>query len=212
MKTHNYYDNLSKVQKQKKAEKLGNLCYYEWFDTLYEEYTLEESGAILLGLMFYDRTGGTQPLPKDLEEIIDKDRATRTLFVTLMDKTAAATKEWINKHKLKNKAEQDTEEGEEKEETENTPKAPEIVPEKSAVVEKVHVLYPDNDKYTIVCPLEKQKNTPTTEQLQKVFEDVGGDAGFIEELVDRGNREKWERTYTAYKDEIMLDMGEDYAK
>ena len=30
MKTHNYYDNLSKVQKQKKAEKLGNLCYYEW--------------------------------------------------------------------------------------------------------------------------------------------------------------------------------------
>ena len=207
MKINNYYDNLSQVQKQKKAEKLGNLCYYEWFDPLYEEYTLEESGAILLGLMFYDRTGGTQPLPKDLEEIIDKDRATRTLFVTLMDKTAAATKEWINKHKLKNKAEQETEE---KEELPNTPKAPEIAPEKSAVVEKVHILYPDNDKYTIVCPFEKQHNTPTTEQLQKVFEEVGGDTGFIEELVDRGNREKWERTYSAYKDEIMLDLGEDY--
>ena len=210
MKTHNYYDNLSKVQKQKKAEKLGNLCYYEWFDTFYEEYTLEETGAILLGLMFYDRTGGTQPLPKDLEEIIDKDRATRTLFITFMDKTAAATKEWINKHKLKNKAEQDTEESEGNEEKQDNPETTEIVPQKSAVVEKVHVLYPDNDKYTIVCPLEKQKNTPTTEQLQKVFEEVGGDTGFIEELVDRGNRAKWERTYTAYKDEIMLDLGEDY--
>ena len=198
-----------KCRNKRKAEKLGNLCYYEWFDTLYEEYTLEESGAILLGLMFYDRTGGTQPLPKDLETVIDKDRATRTLFITLMDKTAAATKEWINKHKLKNKEETETEE---KEEIDDTPKALEIIPQKSSVVEKVHVLYPDNDKYTIVCPLEKQKNTPTTEQLQKVFEDVGGDTGFIEKLVDRGNREKWERTYTAYKDEIMLDMGEDYAK
>ena len=67
MKTNNYYDTLSKVQKQKWAEKQGNLCYYEWFDTLYEEYTLEETGAIFLSLMFYDRTGGTQPLPKDLE-------------------------------------------------------------------------------------------------------------------------------------------------
>ncbi len=209
MKINNYYENLSQVQKQKKAEKLGNLCYYEWFDPLYEEYTLEESGAILLGLMFYDRTGGTQPLPKDLEEIIDKDRATRTLFVTLMDKTAAATKEWINKHKLKNKEEKGNED-EEKEEIKDTPKAPEIVPIRSTVVEKVHVLYPDNDKYTIICPPKNEKNTPTTEQLQKVFEEVGGDTGFIEELVDRGNREKWERTYTAYKDEIMLDMGEDY--
>ena len=82
MKTNNYYDTLSKVQKQKWAEKQGNLCYYEWFDTLYEEYTLEETGAIFLSLMFYDRTGGTQPLPKDLETIIDRDRATRTLFTT----------------------------------------------------------------------------------------------------------------------------------
>ncbi len=210
MKTHNYYDNLSQVQKQKKAEKLGNLCYYEWFDTLYEEYTLEESGAILLGLIYYDRTGGTQPLPKDLESVIDKDRATRTLFITLMDKTAAATKEWINKHKLKNKEEKENEEEEENEEIEDKPKAPDIVPEKSATVEKVHVLYPDNDKYTIICPPKNEKNTPSTEQLQKVFEEVRGDTGFIEELVDRGNREKWERTYTAYKDEIMLDMGEDY--
>ena len=36
MKTNNYYDTLSKVQKQKWTEKQGNLCYYEWFDTLYE--------------------------------------------------------------------------------------------------------------------------------------------------------------------------------
>ena len=201
MKTHNYYDNLSQVQKQKKAEKLGNLCYYEWFDTLHEEYTLEESGAILLGLMFYDRTGGTQPLPKDLETVIDKDRATRTLFITLMDKTAAATKEWINKHKLKNK--EDTGK-------EDTPLiAPDIVPERSATVEKTYILYPDNDKYTIICLPENEKNTPTTEQLQKAFEEVGGDTGFIEELVDRGNSEKWERNYTAYKDEIMMDMGID---
>lgn len=103
---------------------------------MYEEYTLEESGAILLGLMFYDRTGGTQPLPKDLEEIIDKDRATRTLFVTLMDKTAAATKEWINKHKLKNKAEQDPEENEEKEEKQDNPKAPDIRHKKRTSVQR----------------------------------------------------------------------------
>lgn len=123
MQLINYYETLSEIQKRKWGEKQGNVCYQEWFDTLHEEYTLEEAGAILLGLMFYDRTGGTLPLPDDIAKVIDSDRATRSLFRTYMEKTAAGSKEWINKHKLKNtddKTEEATEELPKKDEVSKT--------------------------------------------------------------------------------------------
>lgn len=123
MQLINYYETLSEIQKRKWAEKQGNVSYREWFDTLHEEYTLEEAGAILLGLMFYDRTGGTLPLPDDIAKVIDSDRATRSLFRTYMEKTAAGSKEWINKHKLKNtddKTEEATEELPKKDEVSKT--------------------------------------------------------------------------------------------
>ena len=197
MKTNNYYDTLSKVQKQKWAEKQGNLCYYEWFDTFYEEYTLEETGAILLSLMFYDRTGGTQPLPKDLETIIDRDRATRTLFTTYMEKTAAATREWINRHKLK-----DTEESDK----ENTKQPPDMVLKTVSIVKKTYSLYPDNDTFTVIYTPKNQRNIPSNEDLQRVFEETETDIAIIDELVYRGNNDDWEKPYQEYVNEILLDI------
>lgn len=69
--------------------------------SLFGEYTLEECGAILLSIMFYDKTGGTQPIPKKLAEVIEKDSATRALFQSYMEKTAATSKGRVNKHKRK---------------------------------------------------------------------------------------------------------------
>ena len=51
--------------------------------------------------MFYDKTGGTQPIPKKLAEVIEKDSATRALFQSYMEKTAATSKGRVNKHKRK---------------------------------------------------------------------------------------------------------------
>lgn len=101
MNYHNYLATLSPIQKRKWLEKQGALCYYELFDLLHENFTLEEAGAILLGLIYYDKVGGSEPLPEDIEEVIDTERGRKVVFQTYTEKIAAATKEWINRHKLK---------------------------------------------------------------------------------------------------------------
>lgn len=101
IKLNNYYKKLSPIQKKKHAEKQGMLCYYEWFDTLYDECTPEEAGIVLLALLHYDRYGGNADLPAPLIEKLNADRALKMLFTMCMDKIAAASREWINKHKLK---------------------------------------------------------------------------------------------------------------
>lgn len=101
IKLNNYYKKLSPIQKKKHAEKQGMLCYYEWFDSMYEECTLEEAGTVLLALLYYDKHGGNADLPAPLIEKLNSDRALKMLFTICMDKIAAASREWINKHKLK---------------------------------------------------------------------------------------------------------------
>ena len=60
---NNYYDKLTQKQKKKFREKKGMLCYYEWFETLVDDCTPEEIGYIFLGLLHYDRFGGSVELP-----------------------------------------------------------------------------------------------------------------------------------------------------
>ena len=55
----------------------------------------------MLGLIYYDKVGGSEPLPEDIEEVIDTERGRKVVFQTYTEKIAAATKEWINRHKLK---------------------------------------------------------------------------------------------------------------
>ena len=107
IKLNNYYEKLSMVQKAKHAEKQGMLCYYEWLDTLSEECSPEEAGYILLALLHYDRYGGAVALPDFLAEKISSDRALKMLFTLCMDKIAAASREWINKHRLKAKSDEE---------------------------------------------------------------------------------------------------------
>ena len=98
---NNYYDTLTEKQKLGHADKQGALFYYEWFDMLYEMCSFEESGCLLLTLLYYDRYGGNADLPAPLIEKLNSDRALKMLFTMCMDKIAAASREWINKHKLK---------------------------------------------------------------------------------------------------------------
>ena len=107
MTYQNYLATLSPIQKRKWLEKKGALCYYELFDLLHENFTLEEAGAILLGLIYYDKVGGSEPLPEDIEKLIDPERGRKVVFLTYTEKIAAASKEWINRHKLKSTEEGD---------------------------------------------------------------------------------------------------------
>ena len=201
MKLLNDYETLSEIQKLKWKEKQGNICYREWFDTLHDEYTLEEAGAILLALMFYDGTGGTQPLPKDLADMIDKDRATRSIFRTYMEKTAAGTRDWINKHKLK-----------------YTPDKEETKPAKSAVKANTEATEEDEDEeddeeyiqYTlptgegaldyqminILYVEENKENIPTEQELINTVECFNLEE--VLNLVKMGNKDKWNSHYVEY--------------
>lgn len=97
---NNYYDTLTEKQKLGHADKQGALFYYEWFDVLYDMCDLEESGCLLLALLYYDRYGGSRPLPTDLQERLESDRALKMTFVSMQDKLAASTRKWLNKHKV----------------------------------------------------------------------------------------------------------------
>ena len=98
---NDYYSTLSPIQKRKHAEKQGMLCYYEWLDTLTDECTPEEAGYVFLALLHFDRYGGSVELPPYIEEKLLSDRALKLLFSLCMDKVAASSREWINKHRLK---------------------------------------------------------------------------------------------------------------
>ena len=107
IKLNNYYDKLTPKQKKKFREKKGMLCYYEWFETLVDDCTPEEIGYIFLGLLHYDRFGGSVELPDFIAEKLNSDRALRMTFTILMDKTAAASKEWMQKSKISTESSDD---------------------------------------------------------------------------------------------------------
>lgn len=197
MEVYNYYQTLSKIQKLKWEEKLGNLCYKEWFDILYGDFTLEESGAILLGLMFYDKTGGTLPLPEDLEKVIDSDRATKSIFRTYMEKTASASKEWINKHKLKNVPEENEDEEGEPTESEKEP---------TIVKRKYNIKFKETEnEFELQCNKADIKKLPTKEDfhnfLLSITEDGsdGSDELYqLSFLIKNGNKDLWKKDLYSY--------------
>ena len=97
---NNYYDTLTEKQKLGHADKQGALFYYEWFDVLYDMCSLEESGCFLLARLYYDKFGGSKPLPADLQERLESDRALTMTYLTLQEKLAASSRKWINRHRV----------------------------------------------------------------------------------------------------------------
>ena len=197
MEIYNYYETLSKTQKLKWEEKLGNLCYKEWFDILYGDFTLEESGAILLGLMFYDKTGGTKPLPEDLEKVIDSDRATKSIYRTYMEKTAAASKDWINKHKLKNVPEENEDEQDEPTEPEKEP---------TIVKRKYNIKFKKTEnEFELQCNKADIKKLPTKEDFNNFLLSISEDGSDgtdelyqLSLLVENGNKDLWKKDIYSY--------------
>lgn len=197
MEIYNYYETLSKTQKLKWEEKLGNLCYKEWFDILYGDFTLEESGAILLGLMFYDKTGGTKPLPEDLEKVIDSDRATKSIYRTYMEKTAAASKDWINKHKLKNVPEENEDEQDEPTEPEKEP---------TIVKRKYNIKFKETEnEFELQCNKADIKKLPTKEDFNNFLLSITEDGSDgtdelyqLSFLIKNGNKDLWKKDIYSY--------------
>lgn len=73
---------------------------------------LETSGALLLAILFYDCTGGTKAIPAKYMKVLKKNPSAMVLLDTYIPATAAATRQWINRHKLqksKDSAEAETE-------------------------------------------------------------------------------------------------------
>ena len=197
MEIYNYYETLSKTQKLKWEEKLGNLCYKEWFDILYGDFTLEESGAILLGLMFYDKTGGTMPLPEDLEKIIDSDRATKSIYRTYMEKTAAASKDWINKHKLKNVPEENDDKQEDPIEPDKEP---------TIVKRKYKIKFKEiENEFELQCNKADIKKLPTKEDFNNFLLSITVDGSDgtdelyqLSILIKNGNKDLWQKNLYSY--------------
>ncbi len=97
MKIFNYYETLTEDQKLKHGDKKGALLYYEWFSRLYENVSLEVAGAMLLATIFYDMHGGSKKLPPKLMKVIKSDKTAEILFETLLERTHAGSREWINR-------------------------------------------------------------------------------------------------------------------
>ena len=108
MKLNNYYQTLTEKQKEKIKEKVATSMFYNWYDELREDFSLEEAGAILLAILFYDRTHGEEEIPADLMEVINRDRATKHIFLEYTNKTAACTRNWLNIHGKRKQKEEDT--------------------------------------------------------------------------------------------------------
>ena len=108
MKLNNYYQTLTEKQKEKIKEKVATSMFYNWYDELREDFSLEEAGAILLAILFYDRTHGEEEIPDDLMEVINRDRATKHIFLEYTNKTAACTRNWLNIHGKRKQKEEDT--------------------------------------------------------------------------------------------------------
>ena len=101
----------------------GSIFYYEWFDRLNGSVNLESAGADLLAVLYYDRTGCSKPIPQKLMKVIRKDKAACILLETFLERTAAASREWINRHKLKNIS--DEKQGDKKPAEQTSEKSPE---------------------------------------------------------------------------------------
>ena len=109
MKFFNYYETLTADQKEKHKDKKGALLYYEWFSRLYDNVSLDVAGAMLLAVIHYDMYGGSKKLPSKLVKVIKSDKTASILFETLLDRTYAGSKEWINRRGRKSSSKSTTE-------------------------------------------------------------------------------------------------------
>ena len=100
MKYENYYETLTKMQKLKREEKKGPIIYKDWYEMISKNLDLETAGALLLSILFYDCTGGTKAIPSKYMKVLKKNPSAMVLLDTYIPATAAATRQWINRHKL----------------------------------------------------------------------------------------------------------------
>ena len=100
MKYENYYETLTEMQKLKWQEKKGPILYKDWYEMISKNLDLETAGALLLSILFYDCTGGTKAIPSKYMKVLKKNPSAMVLLDTYIPATAAATRQWINRHKL----------------------------------------------------------------------------------------------------------------
>ena len=84
MKYENYYETLTEMQKLKWKEKKGPIIYKDWYEMISKNLDLETAGA----------------LPSKYMKVLKKNPSAMVLLDTYIPATAAATRQWINRHKL----------------------------------------------------------------------------------------------------------------
>lgn len=100
MKYENYYETLTESQKIKWEDKKGPIIYKDWYEMISKNLDIETAGALLLAILFYDCTGGTKSIPSKYMKLLKKDPTAMVLLDTYIPATAAASRQWINRHKL----------------------------------------------------------------------------------------------------------------
>lgn len=92
---YNYYEELTEKQKSKLAEKKGAVIYYDYYDEC-RRLKPEQIGILTLALLHYARTHGTEELPEELANEINKDPLLCYMFETWQKREATASVKWTN--------------------------------------------------------------------------------------------------------------------
>lgn len=92
---YNYYEELTDKQKEKLAEKKGAVIYYDYYDEC-KRLSTEQVGVLTLALLHYARTHGTEELPEELANEINKDLLLCYMFETWQKREATASIKWTN--------------------------------------------------------------------------------------------------------------------
>ena len=106
-KIYNYYEELTDKQKEKLAEKKGAVIYYDYYDEC-RRLKPEQIGILTLALLHYARTHGTEELPEELANEINKDPLLCYMFETWQKREATASIKWTNQRGGKAKPKEKT--------------------------------------------------------------------------------------------------------
>lgn len=104
---YNYYEELTDKQKEKLNEKKGAVIYYDYYDEC-RRLSTEQVGVLTLALLHYARTHGTEELPEELANEINKDPLLCYMFETWQKREATATIKWTNQRGGKAKPKEKT--------------------------------------------------------------------------------------------------------
>lgn len=196
-------------------DKAGIVLYYSYENEEFKDLTLEEIGALCIGCLAVDRN---RKIRSDAQKVIEGDRTVKTVFREMKSKTQRATEKWwdvqrgfqtskeIKEIMQELNCEYETAKEILKSRKKDNPTPP---PKTDEEIEDLFIQYDlhkeaEEDMFTESVSLlflrENAANLPTEEDWENIK--VGFDNERLRKLVELGNKDKWEKHFTVYQDEI----------